>query len=265
MSHCGQPVSALQRASSDGVGTTVPRTQVWVPFPKSGVYTPGGEAVSEALTPGQDQRPAQSRSPSAPYSQPHSGEPGAQGPAPREGRASASRLGPHPITGSPKLLELGHLPAAETGRGARRGACTPALPQSLLPRPRSPLLPRPPLRLRPSRSPRLFSWGRSRPGPAFAPRNFSTAGLWRVECSRARTHGRGSEARAGTSKSRGPPGWDAAAAAVPGLCPDRAHLQRGHRERAALPGAPGHPLRLLGGVAQPRGEPLVSRRELGSS
>lgn len=67
--------------------------------------------------------------------------------------------------------------------------------------------------------------------------------------------------RAGSPRRRRPGGG--AAAAVPGR-PDRAPLQRGHRERAALPGHPRHPVRLFGGAAQPRGEPMVSGAGLGA-
>lgn len=83
-----------------------------------------------------------------------------------------------------------------------------------------------------------------------------------VECSPPRTHGWGSEEPAGPPKGRRPGGGDAAA--VPGG-PERAPLQRGHRERAALPGLPQHPVWLLGSAAQPRGEPMVSGVRMGRS
>lgn len=67
--------------------------------------------------------------------------------------------------------------------------------------------------------------------------------------------------RAGSPRGRRLEGG--AAAAVSGG-PDWAPLQRGHRERAALPGPPQHPVRLFGGAAQPRGEPLVSGLALGA-
>lgn len=97
--------------------------------------------------------------------------------------------------------------------------------------------------------------------PCLIPHNFGTVPFG-VECSSPRTHGWGSEERAGPPKGRRLGGGDAAA--VPGS-PERAPLQRGHRERAALSGLPQHPVWLLDSAAQPRGEPMVSGDRLGHS
>lgn len=221
---------------------------------------PSRPALSGQGGPVPDACPEQPRSPSAPYSRargetvlgpapPYHARDPTQPPAPRD-RA---------CTRTSRLQKLGVGPRERAASRATRDCSArggPISPPPSVP----PFLP-------PSFPP--ASWRRTRCAsslgalfPLIDRRIPLNLGQWPfgVECFPPRAHGWRSEARVGTPRGRRPGGGDAAA--VPGG-PDRAPLQLGHRERAALRGPPQHPVRLLGGAAQPRGEPMVSGVGLG--
>lgn len=221
-----------------------------LPAPLSQILgVPSHPALRGLGGPGPDARQAQPRSPSAPYSRawgetaqgpvpPHHARDPTQRPAPRD-RASAR---------SSRLQKRGVGPA-----GLLHPRSTSIAPPAAarLPLPSSVCPSLPPFLSPAGAGHAALLLGRSSPWPTRA-----TLGQWLfgVECSPPRAHGWGSEVRARSPRGRRLGGG--AAVAVPGS-PDRAPLQRGYRERAALPGPPQHPVRLFGGAAQPRGEPMA--------